>query len=428
VVALIPGTLILISREEGNSIMKIPVEHPDRIKFIDTYNNWQLIIQNDQEITIFAFDCQEVKFTLLHKIPLKNDHQRIKQAAFLKESLFFLTLQGSLNSIKAQGDAETCVLSIGCESFLVLSTGHFLIFKLEGIFLLKDSKEWPIKSLIDHSKPLAALPFSNCLTLLTTEQENFNISAPLQSHFLLPDLFMACLDAQLLLLEWKDDPMYPLALEYILLESCGKEDLLAALDQFHTQDTQLALIFSQALVSICRKIEPHTASQQLFALLPSFSPGRVVETLCTSKKGDDFINFLPYLAKSYFEDVDERKNSITTLLLAIFARRSLYTRIGKVKEYLSGFADLQQVFETALNSKLTHLWTSGRLFKAFALLEAASYLSETIEFEDSIKEEVVLVLRLDALSCSEEEKASFRDWLASRPDLVNIAKCLDTNK
>jgi hypothetical protein len=456
VVALLPGALVLISRH-SHVVMKIPVESPEQIKFIDTYNTWQLIIQNDKGISVFAFDCEDFKFTLRQSISFAVE-DALKQAVQVGESIFILSHTGTLAVLENSMPLPLCE---SCVSFIVLSTGHFLVMKQNGsLALLKDSCEI---SLMEGCAPLlAALPFSNCFTLLLQEHENFNILVPLQSRFLLPDLFRSGGDVDVLSV-WIEDPMYPLALEYILLD-CSN-GALPALDQMHRKSRKLARIFARALVSISRKMEVHQVSQNIFHFLPSFSPDAVVQILLEKPLNDEdkstedsinysnvdnnyysnedndnlLINFLPYLAKSYFEEVNDRKDSITTLLLAIFSHRRMYNRVGTVREYLAAFADLKGLFESTLHDKITSLWNSGRKLKAFLLLEASTDnepdIGELIDripcFVDDSDDVNELVLKLDVLACSDRNVFDkFRAWLITRQmnrtlqqlDLVGLCK------
>lgn len=406
VVALTPGPhpqLILISRKSAE-LLAIPVPEPQAISFIDTYNNWQLLIQTPTKMDIYAFEGDNsCNFTFVKAIPLEQT-DCLKQAAFFKDALYSLDTIGKLTT-------GSFVLCEDCESFLVLSTGHLLIHlhnQTSCLYHVDDCKMVPI-----GQSPLAVLPFTNCFTTLTSADlpANFSLNSALQSKFLLPVLFANSIDQESLLLKASalNDPLYPLALEYILLESLGKAEYLAVLDRVHSKDHML--IMSKAIVGLTRKIEAHEASQKLFQHLPSFSPLFITKSLPLS----DLLIFLPYLAKSYFENVEERKEAIVLVLDSLFSKRRFYGHIGKVKEYLSAFADLDDLFTTVVKTKIESLWQSGRVFKAYELMSMSFADIDSLELPNSFDENNP-VSRIDSLISSQTHQTheSFYSWLKTR--------------
>lgn len=401
VVALTPDNLhlILINRNT-DEIMKIPIGDPETISFIDTYNNWQLLIQKSETISIFAFDSETANFTFIKALPFTSK-SKLKQAAYFKETLFTLDKSGNL-LINNQPKS-------GCyESFLVLSTGHLLLSRAAGsALLLKDDQEIEL-----NFSPLAVLPFTNCLTTLISDSLNFSLQSQLQSKFLLPDLFLASKDSKILQ-NWEGDVLFPLALDYTLLGSLGNPELLGSLQTSVTDE----LVLCKAILSLTRKIEVHEASNKLFPHLPKISPSAI----CQKIQLDDKLNFLPYLAKSYFENESERRDSIISILDQLFSKRSYYDRIEKVKEFLSAFAGLEDLFEKTLHNKIKTLWKSGRLFKAYELIK---FTEINIELnEDEIEHDNIGdYLELDA-AVSDVNPNDFRSWLQqtqSLPKTVDI--------
>lgn len=394
VVALTPDhhQLVLISRD--GEMMKIPLEEASSIKFIDTYNNWQLVLQIDREIILLGFNMETISFTLLKRIPFET-HVPLKQAAFLKEKIFTLNGEGTFLANNEPKMEE-------CESFLVLSTSHFLITKSRGAPVLWiDDQIHPVEVLASQ-RILGVLPFTNCFTLLLSESPNFSLHDAVQSRFLLPDLF-AIEANETILNAWKEDPLYQLALEYVLLKSLGNKKALECLDRSHQSKTRL---FSLAIVSLTRKIEFHEASQKLFSHLPTFTPLFITKNI----DFDDALIFLPYLAKSYFENVNERKDAILFILEGLFAGiRSYRDQIRKIKEYLAAFADLEELFLSTGKNKINSLWQSGRLIKAFDLLS-------TLEIEGNFSE--IPIEKLHYLKAEKviapEFVPPFLEWLRTR--------------
>lgn len=376
--------------------MKIPIEEAKDVIFIDTYNNWQILLQTKEKVFIYAFDRETTSLTLRKTFNFKFSYP-LKQAAHLKDSFFTLNHMGEF-----QVNNET--KQEKCESFLVLASGHFLLIKSDRLILLNDGNETEIKL----KRPIAVLPFVNCLTVLHLDEKtpNFSLNAPVQSKFLLPDLFFASpIDSACnLLSNWIEDPLYQLALEYILLGSLGKQNLLKALDETHR--TNHFKMFSSAIISLTRKIEVHEASQKLFQYLPSFTPLFVVKSLKNSVA--EIINFLPYLAKSYFESVDERKEAIALILEVIFNRaKPCGDLIRKVKEYLTAFSDLEALFEETIKVKIESLWKSGRLIKAFSLMKYSNCTEwKFLTIPDSKYARIEIALFPDLVP-------EFRAWLAT---------------
>jgi hypothetical protein len=179
------------------------------------------------------------------------------------------------------------------------------------------------------------------------------------------------------------------------------------LDRVHSEDDSNRLTMCRAVVSLTRKIEAHEASQKLFLHLPSFSPLLIAKTLPLL----DLLNFLPYLAKSYFENVSERKESIVLVLELLFSSRRFLGHVETVKEYLSAFSDLQELFMATLESKIEALWRSGRVFKAFELTRFVdiNVLKLTESFDVNKQE-----YRIDSLLSSEQTRESFHLWLKTR--------------
>ena len=387
--------LVLISRDRllfSDGIMRIPLEGKEsKIKFIDTYNNWQLLLQIDEEIHIFAFDPETKGLTFVRKF--SNIQKSLKQAAFVKENLVTLTTENYLQ-------INNCIPIDNCESFLILSTGNLLLKKHDGLILFKDQQEISIEGI--KGPITAVLPFANCFTLLHSDELNFSLNSPLQSRFLLPELIETGMKEEILK-EWMEDPLYPLALEYILLKSLGKAAQLIDLNHMHDGSAHKQLLFSRVLVQLTRKIEVHQASHQLFNHLPSFSPDQITKIILKSKLIQDCLNFLPYLAKSYFESVANRKDSILLILDALFTGRRWHTRIRKVREYLSAFADLENLFDSALQGKIQSLWQSGRLIKAHSLIVSANFEDNVrlTDIDDGNENEDIYLLhtRIDAISC-----------------------------
>ena len=479
VVALTPDRqqLILISRKNSHKtqfqgIMKIILDFPpETIKFIDTYNNWQILIQHQDKVSIFAFDSSAIDFklkfmksfnyphdyhginddnTIDSHINNDNDNDKlIKQAAMFQERLFVLDSIGNLWIYLNDGQSVTKIFK-DCESFLVLSTGHLLILtnnissgdNASSIILLKEEIITPIYGM---KSPLGILPFINCFTALFTDDLNFSLNTQIQSQFLLPDLFLAESQAKTdrlidsksnILLEWSEDPLYPLALEYVILKFLKipkYHHLLEVIDEIHTNniDKKLNLIMSRALVGLVRKIEVIEASQ-LFKYLPNFSPSQITENLLNSKSLEESFNFLPYLAKSYFESHNEREESIKLILSLIFSHRKYFPRISKVKEYLSAFVDLEKLFQMTLCSKIQELWKSGRVFKAFQLIKQAENLNikynhiEDLDLNliENENDSVVNIMRLDLLN---DNGTDFRIWLLAH-NLTETVHCVDRIK
>ena len=374
--------------------MKIPVEEASSIKFIDSYNNWQLLLQIPTEIIVMGFSNETMSFTLFKRIPFKSEVP-LKQAAFFKDKLFTLNQEGAFL-------ANNEPIMENCESFLVLSTGHFFITKSHDVPILWREDQIHSIEILPSQRILGVLPFTNCLTLLLSESINFSLHDPVQSRFLLPDLFAINPD-ETLLPAWEGDPLYQLALEYVLLKCLNNKDALECLDQLHSSNPRA---FSLAIASLTRKVEFHEASQQLFAHLPTFTPLFVAKNI----ELDDSLIFLPYLAKSYFENVVERKEAITFILKGLFdGVRSYRGQIRKIRAYLSAFADLEELVLSSGKRKILSLWSSGRLLKAFDLLTLLGI------------EGVVSEIPSDKLDYFKVEKAiapelvlPFLDWLATR--------------
>lgn len=394
--------LILIPRD-GGDIMKIPVEEAPNIKFIDFYNNWQLLLQIEKEIIVLGFDIETVSFTQVKRIPFET-YVPLKQAAYLKENIFTLNKYGTF-LVNNEPEMEEC------ESFLVLSTGHFLITKSRGTPVLWIHGQIHPIDILSSQRLLGVLPFKNCFTLLLSENSSFSLHDAVQSRFLLPDLFAIKAD-ETILRGWKDDPLYQLALEYVLLKILGNKSALKCIDRSHQTDTKA---FSMAIVSLSRKIEFHEVSQKLFIHLPTFTPLFITKNINI----DAALIFLPYLAKSYFENVDERKDAISLILDGLFTGIRCYRKqIRKIKEYLAAFSDLEELFLSTGKSKIESLWQSGRLIKAFDLLD-------TLEIEVDLREII-----LDKLPYFKVDKAiapelvpPFLEWLRTRghPEMVITA-------
>lgn len=397
VVALTPDNqqLILINRKT-DVIMRIPIDSPGAIRFIDTYNIWQLLIQKSETILIFAFDEKSTSFTFIKTIPFASK-SNLKQAAHFKDTLFTLDQSGTfqINNQPKSGYFE---------SFLVISTGHVLLTKPNGAVLFNDAHKIDL-----NFSPLAVLPFTNCLTVLSAEDSsNFSLHSQIQSKFLLPELFLSSKDPKLLQL-WSEDPLYPLALEYILLASLGKPEILSLLQTDFNEN-----ILPRAIVTLTRKIEVSEASEHLFSL---WSPLKI----CKSLPLNDNLNFLPYLAKSHVSG--ERTEAILFVLEDLFSRRSYHCRIGKVREFLSAFSGLEDLFESALQTKIRNLWKSGRLIKAFELSQHSAeklIVFDDVEDEDTIKDYLIL----DA-AVSKTQFTEFRSWLTTH-SLPKTAALLNT--
>lgn len=396
VVALTPDSLqlILINRK-SDDIMTIPIVQPEEIRFIDTYNNWQLLIQKSDAISIFAFDSETTNLTLIKTVPF-TAKTNLKQAAYFKETLFILDENGKflINDKSKSGNYE---------SFLVLSTGHLLLVRTDsnGSVLLKDDQEIEL-----GFSPWAVLPFTNCFTVLTCEFLNFSLNSQISSKFLLPELFLSSKDPKILEF-WFDDPLFPLALEYILLGALGKFEILELLSNTVTDKVTL----SKAIVSLTRKIEVQEASKQLFPHLLQFQPLKIIQTLSLT----DNLNFLPYLAKSYSEP--ERKDAIISILDEMFSKRRYHDKIRKVKEFLSAFDELEDLFESVLQNKIEKLWKSGRLIKAF---ELSKFTGREIKFTDVFDDSLKEYLRLDS-AVSKVDLREFRSWLETQ----SLSKSID---
>jgi hypothetical protein len=401
VVALTPDNfhLILINRKT-DEIMEIPIGEPETIRFIDTYNNWQLLIRKSETISIFAFDSETTNFTFIKSLPFSSK-SKLKQASYFNEILFTLDESGNflINNQPKYGYFD---------SFLVLSTGHLLLSRVSGSAqLLKDDQEFEL-----NFSPLTVLPFTNCLTTLNFDSLNFSLCSQLQSKFLLPDLFLSSKDPKILEI-WGEDPLFPLALEYILLGSLGQADIIKLL-QNNVSDE---IVFCKAIVSLTRKIEAHEASNRLFLHLPQFSPLKICQKISLSDK----LNFLPYLAKSYFENESERKDSIISILDELFSKRSYHDQLRKVKEFLSAFVGLEYLFENALQNKIRSLWKSGRLFKAYELTK----FTESEPTLDEIESDVRSYLKLDS-AVSNVDPLDFLSWIQQTQSLPKTLGLLNT--
>lgn len=356
-VALTPDTrdLILISDDDDVEIMKIPVKDPQNILFIDTYNNWQLLLQTEEEISIYAFNNETISFTFYKTIPVPSPTNRppLKQMAYLKENIFTLNHLGEFlinNERKLKG----------VEAFLVLASGHILLARNDKLLLFKDEEN--IHE-IKVNRPIAVFSLVNCLPVFHFDpdsQLNFSLSTPLQSRFLLSDLFFASGSCELLV-QWAEDPLYPLALEYVLLGSLGNGAILKSLEESHQDKT---VLFSKAIVSLTRKIEVNDATTKLFKYFKVFTPKSIVNTFCNNELFDHLINFLPYLAKS------DHKEEIITVLELIFTRINRFSdQIEKVKEYLNAFEGLSGLFDETIRRKIESLWTTNRPLKAYKLMK-----------------------------------------------------------
>ena len=403
VVALTPDNhqLLLIDRRSAE-IMKIPVEDAASIKFIDTYNNWQLLLQSKQEILILGFE--PISFTIVKRIAFESDAP-LRQAAFLKEKLFTLNCHGEF---RVNNNDETKL--VGCESFVVLYSGHFLIQKSHGAPVLwKDGRIEEIE-ILESQRILAVLPFTNCLTLLHSDCPQFSLNDQVQSRFLLPELFTAE-PSESFLQAWKDDPLYQMALEYVLLKCINNKELLERLEKAHQMNHR---VLSLALVSLTRKIEVTEASHQLFAHFVTFTP------LFITKKVplDDALNFLPFLAKSYDPGHDD---AILSVLDALFSGIRRYRkRIRKIKEYLAAFKELEVLIETFSKSKIERLWRSGRLIKAFDLITTLGIEPDFILDIPTDKLDYFKVERVIA----PEMEASFFAWLETRGHPESVINAL----
>lgn len=386
VVALTPDNsqLILIKRYT-NEIMKIPIEDPETIRFIDTYNNQQLLIQKSETISIFAFDSETANFTFVKTLPFTSKTE-IKQAAFFNETIY--TLDKSGNFLFGSQSKSGCY-----ESFVVLSTGQILLVNSAGSLLFQnDQQDTEL-----NFTPLAVLPFTNCFTVLTCESLNFSLHSRIQSKFLLPELFLILTSQSPKILEsWFEDPLFPLALEYILLGSLGKPEILATLQTIVKNE----IVFAKAIVSLTRKIEEHEATSRLFAHLPQFTPLKI----CQLIPFDDKLNFLSYLAKAH--SVNKCQEAIISILDELFSKRKYHDRIEKIKEFLSAFAGLEEVFSNVLRNKITRLWKSGRLLKAYEL----SKFTQITLTDDDGDDDALVYFKLDA-AVSNVNIADFRSWL-----------------
>ena len=398
VVALTPDNQQLLLIDRNAEIMKIPVEDSSNIKFIDTYNNWQLILQISGEIVILGFNHESISFTIVTRIPFESDSPLI-QAAFLKDKLFTLNCDGTF-LVNAGPKLE------GCESFLVLFTGHFLIQRSNGAPVLwkddDDIGQMRPMEIPSSQRILAVLPFTNCLTLLHSDCPHFSLHDPIQSRFILPDL-VAIEPNETFMLGWKDDPLYQMALEYVLLKCLNNKDSLQFLERLHQSNVR---VFSLAIVSLTRKIEFSEASQDLFAHLSTFTPLLIAKTI----ELDDALNFLPFLAKSYDENVKERGDAILFILDALFTGiRSYRGRIRKIRAYLSAFPGLEELIVSAGKSKIAKLWQSGRLIKAFELLNALGIEGEFAE----ISTEKLEYFKVEK-AITPEMVPPFFEWLETR--------------
>ena len=399
VIALTPDTkeLILISRT--NETLKITIQNSDQIQFIDTYNNWQLIIQKNDEIQIFAFDSESKRFALCDPLNTFSCSSQLIQAAYFKGNLFLINKEEDFivnNEIKENK----------CKHFLVLSSGHLLLVKGDFVCLWKDEEIHSIKN-----RPISVLPFLNCLTTLHLDEEapSFSLSMTIKSKFLLSDLFFAsspAAESVRLLLQWSQDPLYQLALEYILLKSIGKPEILDLIDSFHAEKTKtLEITFSKALVPLTRKVDVDAASQKLFPHLRSFSPTRLVQTLCESKSFDDVINFLPYLAKS-------RDKDAIVLILEMMLNRAIQfnDQIGKVKEFLSAFEGLEDLFKKTINRKIETLWNNNRQLKAYSLMKYTDSENLNLNFNVRSSEDY---FQIEA-ALYPELVSKFKSWLTHK--------------
>ena len=185
----------------------------------------------------------------------------LKQTAFLKEKLFTLNCQGEF---RVNDNDETKLE--GCESFVVLYSGHFLIQKSHGAPVILERRTY----------------WGNWNSWITADPRRFAIYK--LSHtaaFWLPTLFPKWSGAKsisfyravrswalwILLAGLERWSCTKWLWEYVLLKCINNKELLERLEKAHQMNPR---VLSLALVSLTRKIEVTEASHRLFALSRHF--------------------------------------------------------------------------------------------------------------------------------------------------------------
>ncbi|NBO25165.1 MAG: hypothetical protein EBU93_08060, partial [Chlamydiae bacterium] len=320
----------------------------------------------------------------------------------LQDALFLLFENGKLVMIE-DGLGKESLIEEGVESFVVLPTGHFLIKKININQSIVWKRDHPPQIL--DSNPLAVLPFTNCMTLLSlnTDCRNFSLSSPIQSKFLLPNLFEG--DPEIID-KWIEDPLFPTAMEFILLAGSKNPDIFKVLKVHMSDDPRLQAIVSRSVASISRKIEIDEAINSLFVHFSSI-------TVLSHLRMNETINFLPFLAKAFdITGKDEFLDTIKRALNELFSKRKNYPHITRIQEYFEAFNRSGDLFNECLREKVQSLWTSGRVFKALELIQETGIEVEAEKYLFINNDDQVFLkcMALDEM-ISPIDSNTFHSWL-----------------
>lgn len=297
------------------------------VRFVDTFGGDQMIIQMGEAVHVFRFnvntETKQIHFTVVLNLAFE---QLLLQSALLPDgNLLLLTANYQLLVLKGQ---ELHRLSSDCLQFLVLAGDFIILKKPERVWTLHwKGREYPLKSSFD-----ALYPHLTGIVLLQQSDNKFslNASAP-ETSFLLPELFFLTRQQRLLDEFGKEkNDLLSLCLQYLILKCANEPESLRILDEYYREYASFE--FAKALTNVARKIEVHEASG-LLAHMFHFAPLKIIQKLLDVDEVEAPLIFIPYLAKSYHEDIPGRKQAIKLVLARL--RQVNHPKLDAILEFLT---------------------------------------------------------------------------------------------
>ena len=323
----------------------IPIQGAiEDIRFVDTFGGSQLIVQLASALHAFQFTVndsnKQIHFSIILSV---NWELELKQAALLNDRLLMQT-ENQLQIL-----AGNRVISCFDSSQFIIVAGEFICIFNEtkrSWSLIWENREFLLEVEAFHGVYSQLAGF----VALSLPSSSFSLTnEPPSSSFLLSKLYH--LTGQMRLLDTiQSTPLHGICLEYLILECADEPELLRAMDDYFAESRD----FARALIHVARKVELHDASR-MFAHFYACSPLKIVQR----SDVEDGIKFLPYLAKSYFEDFESRKEAISLILsrfLPTLKTSSDYQRrLAEIVSFLGAFADVKQVLQESIDAELKRL-------------------------------------------------------------------------
>jgi hypothetical protein len=362
---------------------------------LDTCNGKMLVAATDTDhtgfrftrLSVYAFDWRTPDFCALAEklvLPFVPDGGKIVQMAQVSHpARQLLVLLDDLDTLYIASVQRMD----GCSSIdgnvrKMESIAGFLV-QDESIFAIRSDRKnvlviMPQKDIsLDMDEPLLGL-YPNMLGCFafSFHQSAFSPKNQLTALPLLPQLLGARTNG---LAPCLPEAIPQTVLEYIILAHERDSELLVEVERAHLCH------WHGAVAAYCRKVELSEASR-LLAALKETTTTLIIESLLRQTGIPAALNFLPYLVRSYFENVPERREAVTLLLRAILKdHRQWPVVLSPMRALLEQVADLKELADAMVTENIEALCREGRLMRAYRLAQASGLqLSPTeLVFDES---------------------------------------------